>query len=235
MNKYNFKIRASALGKIMTKPKEKTALLSKTTESYLQEWLTEQLFNRKAEIDSKYIEKGNECEAQSIDALAEYLDLGLLIKNDRRVEDEFFTGEADIVTPNLIADVKSSWDCFTFPFLETECPNAHYYYQAQVYMHLYGVHKFNLCYYLADAPYGLIEAEARKKSYKLGFTEMQQEIFDDFEKKMTYKDIPDQYRIKVFPIEYDPSVIPSAIGKHSLCIEYINKLMDLVPQLKAVA
>lgn len=234
MNKFNFKIRASALGKVMTKPKEKTALISKTTESYLEEWLKERLFNRKAEIDSKYIEKGNECEAQSIEALAKHFDV-LLLKNDKRVENDFFTGEADIVTPDFLADVKSSWSPFSLPFFSTECPNKDYFYQAQVYMHLYGVEKYFLCYYLADAPYGLIEAEARKKSYKLGFPEMQQNIFDDYEATMTFKDIPEQHRIKIFPIEYDPAVITEAIGKYSLCVNYINKLMESVPQLRKAA
>jgi hypothetical protein len=226
MNQFNFKIRASALSKIMTKPKEKTALLSKTAESYLEQWTAEKLFNREAEIKSKYIEKGNLCEEQSIEALAKHLGVGLLLKNDRRVENNFFTGEADIVTPNFLADVKSSWDCFTFPLFETECPEIAYYYQAQVYMHLYGIEKYYLCYYLADAPHGLIESEARKESYKLGFTEMQESIFDAFEKKMTYSDIPEQHRIKIFNIEFDPSVIETAIGKHSLCVDYIKQLLS---------
>ena len=38
-----FKIRCSAIGKIMTNPRSKTETLSKTTKTYLEEWSKEQI------------------------------------------------------------------------------------------------------------------------------------------------------------------------------------------------
>ena len=54
-----FKIRCSAIGKIMTNARSKTETLSKTTKTYLEEWSKEQIYKRKKEVFSKYIDKGN--------------------------------------------------------------------------------------------------------------------------------------------------------------------------------
>ena len=63
-----FKIRASASGKIMA-----ARGLGKTGETYLQEWLKEQIFGVRKQIKSKYIDKGNLCEDDSIDFIANRL------------------------------------------------------------------------------------------------------------------------------------------------------------------
>jgi len=39
-----FKARASSSGKLMTKPRSKSEVLSKTTKSYLEEWTKEQIY-----------------------------------------------------------------------------------------------------------------------------------------------------------------------------------------------
>ena len=62
-----FKIRASSAGKLMTNPKNKTETLSETTKTYLEEYLKEQIYGVRKEIDSKYITKGIELEDDAID------------------------------------------------------------------------------------------------------------------------------------------------------------------------
>ena len=62
-----FKIRASASGKLMTKPRLKSEVLSKTTKSYLQEWTKEQIYGVRKSIKSKYLDKGNQVEDAAID------------------------------------------------------------------------------------------------------------------------------------------------------------------------
>ena len=75
MDSIKFKIRCSAIGKIMTEPRSKkdkeTGELSETAKSYCKEWLLENLFNRQNFQGSKYTEKGIEVEQQSIDFLVD--------------------------------------------------------------------------------------------------------------------------------------------------------------------
>ena len=86
-----FKIRCSAIGKIMTNPRSKTETLSKTTKTYLEEWSKEQIYNRKKEVFSKYIDKGNAVEVESLNFIAKELDISNLVKNEESFENGFLT------------------------------------------------------------------------------------------------------------------------------------------------
>ena len=76
MNK--FKIRASSCGKIMTKPKLKSETLSSGAKSYCENWLKENIYNRKIEFQSKYTQKGIINEEESIDFITTVLNFGFL-------------------------------------------------------------------------------------------------------------------------------------------------------------
>jgi len=117
------KIRCSALGKIMTSPRSKSELLSQTAKTYVHELAIEHLYGIKKQFKSRYTDKGNEVEDKSIELTEEVLELGFITKNDEYFENEFIKGTPDIITDNLIVDVKSSWSGETFPFFEDELPN----------------------------------------------------------------------------------------------------------------
>ena len=57
-----FKIRCSAISQIMTRSKVKSNPLSKTTESYLQEWLKEQIYGAQNFKGNKFTQKGLDVE-----------------------------------------------------------------------------------------------------------------------------------------------------------------------------
>ena len=141
-----FKIRASASGKLMTKPRSKSEVLSKTTKSYLQEWVKEKIYGFRKNIKSKYLTKGNEVEDAAIDYASENLGWLFALKNEEYFEDEYFCGTPDVILEDTIVDIKSSWDCFSFPLFFEAIPNKEYYYQLQTYMHLTGKRKAQLCY-----------------------------------------------------------------------------------------
>ena len=84
-----FKIRCSAIGKIMTNARSKTETLSKTTKSFLEEWSKEQIYNRKKEIFSKYLDKGNAVEVDSLNFIAKELDYNSLEKNEQSFKTAF--------------------------------------------------------------------------------------------------------------------------------------------------
>lgn len=197
----NFKIRASASGKLMTSPRAKTETLSETTKTYVKEWLTESIYGVRKEIKSKYLTKGLKLEDTAIDKAIEWLDLPFAIKNEKFFEDEFFCGTPDLIVENVVYDIKCSWDCFTFPLFENEIPNKDYFYQLQVYMYLTGCKKAVLTYVLLNTPEELT-----------------------YEEKHNYDNMDKKYRIKTYSFDYDETIIEQLKEKVTNVRQYINIL-----------
>ena len=214
-----FKIRASACGNIMG-----SRGLGKTGETYCKDWLKGQVYNRKRDISNKYTQKGNEVEDNSIDFISEQLNLGFVLKNEKFFENDFCQGTPDLILPELIIDVKNSWDVHTFPAFETELPNKDYYYQAQVYMELVGVESYKVVYVLSDTPQHLIEKEAYWYCKNNGYDELDLDILDEFTAKMTYSDIPDNMKYKVFDIKKNNDDIKLIKERVLECREIIKNL-----------
>ena len=181
-----FKISPSQSGKIMVNARKKGEL-SKTCLSYVDEWVKQQIYGRRKEISSKYTDKGNEVEVESIEYIDKHLNLGGIKKNDKTFENDFMIGTPDVITNDLVIDLKNSYDCFTFPLLETEIPNKDYFYQLQCYMALTGKKKAKLIYTLMSTPDALVPK------------------WDKF--NHNYEDIDSRYRIKVFSFDRDEDVI----------------------------
>jgi hypothetical protein len=127
----DFKCRASQAKKLITNPKDAKQKLSVTTKSYLQEVAKSAIYGLQKDIYSKQIAKGITKEDEAIDCVIDWLDLPFAIKNDRRFEDEYFSGEPDLLLDDEVIDIKNSWDCWTFPLFEDELPTDDYYYQVQ--------------------------------------------------------------------------------------------------------
>ena len=179
-----FKIRASAAGQIMTNPRSKTETISKTTQTYVEDWLKEQIYGFRKEIRSKYLDKGNEMEVVAIDSVIDWLDLQMVLKNEKTLEDEHFTGTPDLILEDEVIDIKCSWDAYTFPLFDEEIPTKDYFYQLQVYMHLTGKRKSRLVYCLLNTPEHLT-----------------------YEPQRNYDAMDKKYRVKTFDVEYDEAVI----------------------------
>jgi hypothetical protein len=215
----DFKIRCSAIGKIMTNARSKTETLSKTTISYLEEWTKEQIYSRKKEIFSKYLDKGNAVEVDSLDFIKTHLNYKQLEKNEESFENDFLTGTPDAILDDHIIDVKNSWDCFSFPLFFNSIPNKDYYYQAQGYMELTGIDRYKLIYTLMDTPEDLIQREY--------FGDQSTDLVE-FASKYKYSDIEPQYRIKVFDIYRNDEDIENIYNRVDECRQYINSLrLDL--------
>lgn len=195
-----FKLRASAAGTLV--PNGKGSLISAGGKTYLKEWIASQIYGVEKQIKSKYIDKGVMMEDQAINFAVKMLDIEFALKNESRFEDDYFTGEPDMILNDRIIDIKNSWDCFTFPLFETEIPNSDYFYQLQVYMHLTGKRNATLVYVLLDDP------------------------ATNWEAGIIY-DVEDKYRIKTFDVEYDPMVIESLINKVIEARQYISTLVNL--------
>lgn len=190
-----FKLRASASGKLATAPRNKNEMLSETAKSYLKEWATERMYGVKNQISNKYIERGVNDEDTAINKAIETLGLPFVLKNEDQFEDDYFTGTPDLILDNLVLDIKTSWSCFTFPIFEKEIPTKDYFYQLQVYMHLLNVPKASLLYVLLDN-------ESLGHFYP-----------------------SDSPKIKVFDVDYDKNVIEMLIEKVKESRIYISELL----------
>jgi len=219
-----FKIRASACGQIMTNDRSGKNM-GKTVQTYCETWLKEQLYNRRKEFSNKYTQKGLIVEDNSLDFVADQLKLGMLIKNEQFFENDFMTGTPDAILKDLIIDVKNSWSWDTFPLFESEIPNKDYYYQAQCYMELTGKKRFKLIYVLSDTPDNLIVQAVRSYVYQNGLDEIDVDLYDLFVAKMTYSDVPDTLKIKVYEIEYDELIIEAIRKRVEDCRLYISELL----------
>jgi len=195
-----FKIRASSSGALMTNPKLKSETLSETTKNYLQNWVKEAIYGHSIQINSKYIDKGLEYEDMAIDKAIEWLDLPFAIKNSKRFEDEYFTGEPDLLLSDTVVDIKNSWSFETFPLFENEIPTKGYYYQLQVYMHLTGLRKAKLVYVLLNTPATYNSTE------------------------IDYSNVDKKYRIKCYDFEYNPEIIEQLKQRVIDSRNYINSL-----------
>jgi hypothetical protein len=215
-----FKLRASKAGDLMTNGRGKDLGMGETAKNYLKEWVVEQLTGKKKQIQSKYLDKGIAVEDKSLDRASKHFDFELK-KNDVQLSNDFFTGEFDSKTNDTVIDVKSSWDAFTFPYFMTEPPKG-YYLQLQVYMALTGLKKASLVYCLENATMEEIERLSWVKAKKQGFEEPEIIHWEEAEQELTFDDLPDNMRIKVFNFEYDEQIIKQMEERVIEARNYIN-------------
>lgn len=149
------KIRCSSLGKIMTNPRNKTDVLSKTCTSYIKQLVKEEIFGYKAEIGSKEMDKGITVEKDSIDLYNEVF-MTFHTKNEIRLNNDFINGECDIDSTDMIIDIKSPWSLETFPATPDDIDAKGYEWQLRGYMWLYEKPYAQLAYCMVDTPLDLL-------------------------------------------------------------------------------
>lgn len=157
----DFQIRCSSVGKIMTEPKTKSeGILSKGAKTYIRSLVAQEIYGVTFEVSSKAIEKGLECEEQSIQLLNRVRGLNLK-KNTERKTNKWLTGECDLFDPSRRAghDLKTSWSLATFPILPVDCEDQLYFFQMQGYMDLWDADEWSVDYAMVDTPERLIGYE----------------------------------------------------------------------------
>ena len=214
------KIRASQVGKIMTSSRSKGDVLSKTAKSYLEQLAKEELLGVRTEFSSKYTDKGNIAEDDSIRLVESVMDLGFLYKNEEYFTNDYVTGTPDVLTSDVLLDVKSSWNVDTFPMFDKTLENKLYYYQLQSYMWLTDRQESHLCYCLVDTPKFIIKAEVRKL-YKPRYSDIKAIIL-----KHRFNTDTEKHRVKSFKIERDEEAITQIKERIEVCREYYNNLIN---------
>ena len=223
-----FKIRCSAIGKIMTNPRTKGELLSQTAKTYIEEQVIQDKYGIKKQFYSRYTDKGILVEDDAIKLVSDILDLGFTWKNEEHFTNDWMTGTPDVNTDTVLLDVKSSWDATTFPFFATEIPTKDYYYQLQGYIELTGKTRALLCYCLVNTPEEMVEDEVRRAHWNANLLEESIDLRDEVQRRHNFDHIPDNRRVKVFEVEKDEKVIEAIKERVELCREYYNTLINFL-------
>lgn len=218
--------------------RDKKPELSKTAKSFLEQWFIENMFNRRKEFTNKYLEKGIEVEDDAIELYSKITNRGFIKKNEENFKNEWVTGTPDIIM-DIITDIKSSWDIFTFPLFDgTEedgetivSVNSGYWCQLQGYMWLKDKPAAELAYVLVDTPDELILKEANRTKWNaVGVLsdEDQEKLHMLIEKNWTFQDIPEELRVKVYKVERDDKFIESIPKRVQMCREYLEVLQNSI-------
>lgn len=139
------KWRASQIGKLMTTSRSKTDVLSQTAKSYIDQLAKEDFFGYTSPIVNRYLDKGTNQELESIQLLNS-VRFENYEKNTQRIENDFITGECDILTNDKIIDIKTSWSLDTFPELPEDIDSKEYEWQGRAYMLLFNRFEFELVF-----------------------------------------------------------------------------------------
>ncbi len=135
-------------------------------------------------IKSKYLDKGIFQEETSISLLTEVHGV-LYVKNEERIENEYFTGECDIIKDfqdkRIVRDTKTCWDAETFLNSKPSTDNI---VQGIVYMELYEADEFHLDFCLVDTPENLVQREKDSAKWKYFSGDMTDSELDEMEKAM---------------------------------------------------
>lgn len=212
---------------IRLRPLVNEIILSETAKSYCKEWLVSEITGKKKDIRSKYLARGKAMEETAIKRISKHYDVEL-VKNEEPLENEYFTGTYDTNTPEIVIDAKVPFDCFTFPFFETE-PDKNYYGQIQVYQELKELRKGSLCYCLENGSDEQIEKLSWDIARDLGKDEPDIEDYDLAVEELSYDHLPESLRKKVFEFGYDEAYIRKAEKMVLASRKYIET--ELIPLL----
>lgn len=145
-------IHPSSLGKLMTDAKSKKPEdLSTGAKTYCIQLAKEMVYGYRAEVSTKYMEKGLICEDQAIELYNE-VRFTSLRKNPQRKTNEWLCGECDIDTGVKIIDIKNAWSLETFPAIKEDVHDIGYEWQGRGYQMLWGRPVFELAYCMVTTP-----------------------------------------------------------------------------------
>lgn len=214
------KIHCSSLGKLLTEPKSKSDKenneLSATAKTHLIEVYARELYDFKKELNNKYVNKGWEVEPEAIEELSLQLRYPME-KNEEVFSSEYFVGTPDVITQNMIFDVKSSYDWITFLSNIPSELDPMYVAQVNGYLDLLGYDTGYIAYVLLDTPESIRNKE---KFYLLSSMDVISEESPAFvkawkekEKNMIFSHHPIEERILLFEVKKDQELLEKAKQK----------------------
>ena len=221
--------RCSGVGALMTDPKLKAdkdaGNLSETAKTFVTDvWLYKE-FGFAESIKNIYMDKGNECEQDSMDLVTQVITGGFRSRFNTKLQNDYVIGTPDIVLDDCVEDIKTSWNLKTFFNAEL---SKMYYAQAQCYMWLTGKLNYRLIYALVPTPQHIVLNECEKLAYKYGKNYDNEDYIAECQQIQKnndlIKDLPLEKRVKVFEFSFEPAYIENLKGKIEKAREYYHTL-----------
>jgi len=166
-------------------------------------------------LKSKAVRRGKSQEDESIDLVNQVFDI-TMSKNTKRFENDFFTGEPDLITEKSIIDIKTceSWETF---YSKTEKKaNEDYFYQVWAYMILTGKKEGLVAYTLPSYDDAYITYD---KSSNINIEEENQIFLN-----LNFDRIPKNKRVKIFKIENKEVDLFKVYQYLNKCRQYLDNL-----------
>jgi hypothetical protein len=197
--------------------------------------------NVRKEIDIDQIEKGKMAEGSSISLLS-VIDGVFYIKNERRVINDYLSGEPDlyvgesIYSAKMITDIKTCYDYPSFlKKINTPIENG-WEEQVQGYMDITGAPEGEIAYCLVDTPEIMINDIKRRLFFRGNYvTEESPEFLEKWErleKSMRFDDIPIRqrvYRVKISP--FTPERRQQIYDRVKICREWLWRFDEMYRSL----
>jgi hypothetical protein len=176
--------------------------------SYINEIASQIILNWQPELDTFAIEKGKQCEDDSI-ALLNSVTGKAYTKNATRKTTDLLTGEWDIEdeSESLIIDIKSAYSKRTFPIAIKDGDRKLYEWQLAAYMHLRNMDNAMLAYCLVDTPEHLISRKDPEDWHKVSH-------------------IPESYRVTTFDMKRDATKEKQLLDRCKLAQKRLLEILD---------
>lgn len=243
----NIKFRASSWGNLMSEPQIKSdkeaGRLSKTCQKELIKIYCQEVYGRKKDITTKQMDKGTQAEEESI-TLFSRVEKKFFVKNEERLENEWFTGHVDIYEGENIRsavsvwDIKSRWELDSFMPKLCEDVDAGENLQLQVYFDLTGAQYGGIANTLVDCPINILMQEKQRLLYSMNVaTEFSPDYIkaaEEMEKLLTFPDIDYRERVIKQEVRRDDVIIEKMKAKvpkmRAWLQEFHEKHMNLYPK-----
>lgn len=197
-----------------------------TALSYIREVWLKHTYGYDEPVVTNEILKGHLCEDASIGVLTRQVEGGYRVKNDEHFEDEHFVGTPDILLPEWVEDVKSSWTLKTFVSVKKVDPL--YFSQLQVYMALTGKRKARLAHILVDTPPEIVEEEKKKYYFRFNCDESDPNYLEAVAKvdamHEAARKVPEPQRIKFFEFGYNQKHVDELRNRVDKAREVFNEM-----------
>lgn len=211
----------------MTESRVKSEVLSETAKTYIQDLFKERELGIFKDFSSRYTDKGIENEDQAIQMASEVLNWEFVTKNETRFNNEWLTGEPDVLTDSLLADIKCSWNGSTFPMFDDKLKNKDYFWQLQGYMMLTGHDTSELVYCLTNTPFQIVEDEVRRAHWKLNLIDEDLDVREAVQASHNFDHLPDTLRVKRFIVKRDNEALDKIKQRVEVAREYYESLRTI--------
>jgi hypothetical protein len=229
MSASNILFRCSSLGYLMTEPRSKSETLSETCKTHLTDVFVSAKYGRNTDIFNRYTAKGMMVEEDSLTLYSRYKE-EIYFKNKERVENFYISGCPDIILKDMIIDIKSSWDIYTFfRNNNSDKVNKNYYWQLQGYMALCDKETSKLAYCLVNTPDMLIQDQKRKLLWQMGLIDDTNKDYEqaciEIDKLSVYDDIPMEEKVIEIVIKRNQADIDRLYERIEVAREYMDSFL----------